>query len=91
MIRLKDLLFEYDREDNRYDEEQPERDERSTWRIEKSKKYGAKNSTGQIRYFDDETNARKFASGEIEGPNPGRPEPKQKPEKALAKDKYDIR
>jgi hypothetical protein len=90
MIRLRDLL-EYD---NREPEEQPNRDERSTWRVERDGKregYGAKNSRGDIRYFEDEANARKFAAGEIEGPHPGRPEPKQPPEKAKAKEKYDIR
>lgn len=90
MIRLKDLL-EYE---NREKEEQPYRDERSTWLVQRDGKrngYGAKNTRGEIRYFEDEDKARKFASGEIEGPHPGRPEPKQKPEKAQAKDKYEIR
>lgn len=90
MIRLRDLL-EYE---NRGEEHQPERDSRSTWRIERDGKrlgYGAKNSMGQIRYFKDEDKAREFASGKIKGPNPGRPEEKEIPEKPKAKEKYDIR
>jgi len=90
MIRLRSL-FEYD---NRESEEQPNRDERSTWRVERDGKrggYGAKNSRGDIRYFEDEADARKFAAGEIEGPHPGRPEHKQRVIKAKPKDKYDIR
>lgn len=90
MIRLLDLL-EYE---NRGEEHQPERDARSTWRVERDGKrlgFGAKNSIGQIRYFDDEAEARQFASGETKGPNPGRPEHREKPEKAKAKEKYDIR
>jgi hypothetical protein len=89
MIRLRDLL-EYD---NREKEEQPNRDDRSTWAVShagRRGRFGAKNSRGDIRYFDDEATARKFASGEIEGPNPGRPEPKQPPEKIQAKKSYDL-
>jgi len=89
MIRLRSLL-EYD---NR-EEEQPNRDERSTWRVERDGKragYGAKNSAGQIRYFEDEEHARKFASGEIKGPVKGRPEHKLRKEKPEAKQKYDVR
>lgn len=86
MIRLRDLLVEYEEDDNRFGEEQPNRDERSTWRVNnRVQRFGAKNSRGQIRYFDNEADARKFVSGEIKGPNPGRPEPKEKAQKPDAK------
>lgn len=90
MIRLRDLL-EYE---NRGEEHQPERDSRSTWRVERDGKrlgFGAKNSLGQIRYFDDESKARQFASGEIKGPNTGRPEYPDVPRKPEAKQRYDVR
>lgn len=83
MIRLIDLLFE----------QSPESDEKSksVWRVQDSGRFGARNTQGQIRYFWDEDKARDFAAGKIKGPKIGRPKPKQKPEKAKAKEKYDIR
>lgn len=83
MIRLIDLLFEQSPESDEKDE--------SVWRVQDSGRFGARNTQGQIRYFWDEKKARDFASGKIKGPRIGRPEPKEKPEKAKAKEKYDIR
>ncbi len=83
MIRLRDILFN----------EAVVSDKKSegVWRVEDSGRFGARNTQGQVRYFWKEKDARDFASGKIKGPTVGRPEPKQKPEKVQAKDKYDIR
>lgn len=67
MIRLKALLEDLD-------------DERSIWRT-KDGRWGAENTAGQIRYFKDQETATKFARGEIKGPHPGRPEPKERPQR----------
>lgn len=77
MIRLLDLLFE-----------KKDVEERSVWRTYFNK-WGARNSIGQRRYFDNQEDAAKFARGEIKGHHPGWPEKKLKPEPKVKKQGYD--
>jgi hypothetical protein len=56
--------------------------------ITKKRYYGAKNTFGDIRYFMDREDATAFAAGNIEGPEPGRPEPKQHVQHHEPKQKY---
>ena len=65
MIRLIDILFET-----------PEHYDKGQVWITPHELYGAKSSTGDIRYFTSREDAAAFASGKIKPPVPGRPEPK---------------
>jgi hypothetical protein len=80
MIRLKDLLFSEGIKAGQGDGARAGRS-RDTWRVDSEDSsvlsFGARNSIDQVRYFDNEDDARKFASGEIKGPHPGRPPPPQ--------------
>jgi GNAT superfamily N-acetyltransferase len=71
------------------------RSNRSVWRVDSEDSsvvsYGARNTAGDVRYFDKEEKARKFAGGQIKGPSPGRPEPKQKAEPKERKQTYRTR
>jgi hypothetical protein len=81
MIRLKDLLFHEGIAAGQGDGARAGRS-RDIWRVDPEDSsvlsYGARNSLNQVRYFDNEEDARKFARGEIEGPHSGKPEPKQR-------------
>jgi hypothetical protein len=62
-------------------------DKGEVW-ITKKRYYGAKNTLGDIRYFMDREDAAAFAAGKIEGPEPGRPEPKDHKQHHEPKQKY---
>jgi hypothetical protein len=76
MILLRDLLAD-------------DVEERSVWQTY-AKKFGARNTLGQVRYFNDHDAATAFARGEISGPEPGRAIPKQKPQRKEPIQKYDV-
>lgn len=80
MISLRDLLLEYD---------PLEKEERSVWQTY-GRKFGARNTIGQVRYFKTREAAAKFAQGGTKGPHIGRPKPKQRPEKPERVQKYDT-
>ena len=50
--------------------------------------YGAKSTTGDIRYFVDREHAVAFAAGKIKPPKVGRPEPKAHKQHHEPKEKY---
>lgn len=64
-------------------------EERSVWQTY-SRKFGGRNSLGQVRYFKNRDAASKFARGETKGPKIGRPKPKKRPERMEKIQKYDI-
>lgn len=61
MIKLIDLLYEGD--------ESSDKEDREIW-LTDLRKWGARNSLNQVRYFSDREKAIKFARGEIK---PSRP------------------
>lgn len=73
MIRLRDILREGDED----------KEERSVWRTF-ANRFGARNTIGQVRYFEDREDAAKFARGEIKGPKVGKP---QKPKNKTPKER----
>jgi hypothetical protein len=83
MIRLLELLFP---------ELHEERSSGEVWRVDPEDSsvvsYGARNTFGKVKYFDDEESARKFASGEIPSRQAIRPLPKQRPAAVQRKQTY---
>jgi len=61
---------------------------RMTVWITDHEQFGAKNSLGQVRYFEEREDAEKFAQGTISGPKIGRPEPKQHKQHHDSVEKY---
>lgn len=89
MIKLMDILMEYE---NREKEEQDKRPAMSTWIVSidgRRARYGAKNGTGDIRYFEDRENAREYAQGQGTVQHPGRPLHKKRPKRKETVQKYD--
>lgn len=64
-------------------------DERSIWQTY-GRRWGARNTTGAIRYFRDRELAVKFARGEIKAPHPGRPIRKKRAEPKEKIQTYDM-
>lgn len=77
MIKLITLLFE---DTDKYESGE-------VW-ITKHRMFGAKSSTGDIRYFMDREHAVAYASGKIKPPKVGRPEPKDHVQHHEPKQKY---
>lgn len=66
-------------------------EERSIWRTyTRDTGFGARNTLGQVRYFNDRESAVKFASGTVPGPKIGRPKPKKRAERRKKIQKYDV-
>lgn len=78
MISLIELILELN-----------DTEERTIWQTY-ARKFGARNTVGQTRYFKNKKKATKFARGSTKGPKVGRPEPKEKPERKEDKKKYDV-
>lgn len=79
MIKLYDILFE----------RTEEHASGEVW-ITKHELYGAKSSTGDIRYFMDREDAAAYAAGKIKPPTVGRPEPKAHKQHHEPKEKYSV-
>lgn len=78
MISLIELILELN-----------DTEERKVWQTY-ARRFGARNTIGQTRYFKKKDNATKFARGELKGPKIGRPKPKIKPKHKEGKQKYDT-
>ena len=64
-------------------------EERSIWKTYAGD-FGARNTIGQVRYFDDRDAATAFARGTVPGPRLGRPKPKKRAERKEKIQKYDV-
>jgi hypothetical protein len=80
VIRLIDLIFNEGIKAGIGDSAEVGR-RRDTWRVDPEDssvvRYGARNTFGKVRYFDDEESARKFASGQIPGRQAKAPLPRR--------------
>jgi len=91
VIRLIDLIFSESIKAGVGDSAEVGRS-RDTWRVDPEDssvvRYGARNTFGKVRYFDDEESARKFASGETPSRQAIRPLPKQGPKRPKPMQSY---